>query len=152
MSLVESELDPPVPPHQTFCKKMISWLQRIFSKPQVPSATRSGKAEFDAESVRFYHPEGEIQHIRWDELDEVGIVTTDEGPFVEDVFFMLLSVDKKGCAIPQSAEGNKVLLTRLQMLPGFDNNALIEAMGCTSNQNFRLWKKTAEQAVDGNPH
>jgi hypothetical protein len=125
---------------------MINWLQRIFSKPQVPVAPRSGRVEFDSDRVSFYHPEGEIQSIRWDELDEVGIVTTDEGPFVEDVFFMLLSNDKKGCAIPQSADGNEPLLTRLQMLPGFDNNALIEAMGCTSNQNFRLWKKTAEPA------
>jgi hypothetical protein len=81
-------------------QEMTGWLQRILSKSQGPVAPRSGKVEFDVECVSFHHPEGEIQSIRWDELDEVGIVTTDEGPFVEDVFFMLLSKDKKGCAIP----------------------------------------------------
>jgi len=125
---------------------MLSWLKRIFSNQHNPAVPKSGKVEFDAECVSYYHPAGEIQTIRWEELDEVGIVTTDEGPFVEDVFFMLLSVDRKGCAIPQSADGNEPLLARLQMLPSFDNNAFIVAMGSTSNQNFRLWKKIAEAA------
>lgn len=119
---------------------MFNWVQRIFPKSEV---TNYGKTEFDADLVRFHHPQGELQQIRWSDLHEVGIVTTDEGPFVEDVFFMLLSEDREGCAIPQSAEGMDELLTRLQALPGFDNNAVIEAMGCTSNSNFRLWEKTA---------
>lgn len=131
-------------------QEMRSWLHRIFGKPEVSSLPRSGKVEFDAERVTFYHPEGEIQNIRWDELDEVGMVTTDEGPYVEDVFFMLLTEGRNGCAIPQSAEGNEALLARLQMLPAFDNSSLIEAMGCTSNRNFRLWKKLAKQA--GSPN
>ena len=122
----------------------MNWFQRIFTKPRVSMSLRSGRIEIDAESVRFYHPEGEVQLIQWGELNEVGMVTTDEGPFAEDVFFMLLSEDKKGCVIPQSAEGCGDLLSRLQMLPDFNNNALIEAMGSTSNQQFRLWKKTAE--------
>ena len=121
---------------------MFSWLQRIFAKPETPS---SGKTDFDAEAVRFHHPQGELQQIRWVDLHEVGVVTTDEGPFLEDVFFMLLSEDREGFAIPQSADGMDELLTRLQTLPGFDNSAVIEAMGCTSNYNFRLWNKTAEQ-------
>ena len=131
-------------------QEMKNWLQRIFTKPKVSTSQNSGKVEFDTECVRFYHPEGGIQHIRWDKLDEVGIVTTDEGPFVEDVFFMLLSQDSQGCAIPQGAEGNEALLSRLQLLPGFDNNAFIEAMGSTSNQNFKLWNKIAEQDAPSN--
>jgi hypothetical protein len=123
----------------------MNWFKRIFVRSRPLVSPRLGWIEFDSELVRFHHPDGEIQQIRWDELDEVGIVTTDEGPFVEDVFFMLLSNDQKGCAIPQGAEGNEALLSRLQMLPNFDNGALIDAMGCTSNQNFRLWKKSDEQ-------
>ncbi|MES2474312.1 MAG: hypothetical protein V4640_00935 [Verrucomicrobiota bacterium] len=118
---------------------MFSWIQSIFAKSKVPC---SGKADFDTECVRYHHPQGDLQQIRWDDLDEVGIVTTDEGPFVEDVFFMLLSEDREGCAIPQSAEGMDALLARLQALPEFDSNAVIEAMGCTSNNNFVLWKNS----------
>ena len=130
----------------------MNWFQRIFTKPKVQVSAHLGRIEIDSELVRFYHPDGETQQIQWDELDEVGIVTTDEGPFVEDVFYMLLSISQKGCAIPQGAEGNEALLSRLQLLPNFDNEALIDAMGSTTNRNFRLWKKTAEQVVDGNPH
>lgn len=129
----------------------MNWFQRIFTKQKVSTSQHLGKIEIDSELVRFHHPDGEIHQIRWDELDEVGIVTTDEGPFVEDVFFMLLSKEQKGCAIPQGAEGNKALLSRLQMLPDFNIETLIEAMGCTSNRNFRLWKKSAEQVVAHQP-
>ena len=130
----------------------MNWFQRIFTRPKIPVSARLGRAEIDSESVRYYRPDGETQQIQWDDLDEVGIVTTDEGPFVEDVFFMLMSKDNQVCAIPQGAEGNEDLLSRLQLLPDFDNETLIQAMGSTSNQNFRLWKKIAEQAVDCNPH
>ena len=65
---------------------MMSWIQRIFPKTKASIVPSSGRIEFDEESVRFYHPEGENQEIRWEDLDEVGIVTTDDGPFVEDVF------------------------------------------------------------------
>lgn len=128
-------------------KAAMNWFQRLFAKRENSTAGRFGKITFDSEVVVYHHPEGDAQNIRWDELNEVGIVTTDEGPVAEDVFFMLLSEDrKKGCAIPQSAEGNEALLSRLQDLPGFNNEVLIEAMGCTSNRNFRLWKKKDEEA------
>jgi len=39
------------------------------------------------------------------DLKEVGILTTDEGPFVDDVFWNLLKKDGKGGAIPSETEG-----------------------------------------------
>jgi hypothetical protein len=68
-------------------------------------------------------------------------VTTDHGPFVDDVFWLLIGEDGKGCAVPSEAEGMKALLERLQRLPGFDNEAVIAAMGSTSNARFRVWKR-----------
>ncbi len=122
--------------------KGMNWFRRLFARSKVSAGGRFGRTELDPETVKYHHPEGSIQSIRWEDLDEVGIVTTDEGPAAEDVFFLLLSADqKKGCAIPQSADGNEALLSCLQLLPDFDNQVLIEAMGCTSNRNFRLWKK-----------
>ena len=123
----------------------MNWLQRIFTRPKVSTARNFGRIEFDSEAIRFHLPQGEVQHIQWNELDEVRIMTTDEGPYVEDVFFMLHGEDKKVYTIPQSAEGNVELLARLQMLPDFNNETLIEALGSTSNQQFKLWMKTAEQ-------
>jgi hypothetical protein len=77
-------------------------------------------------------PNGKTESIRWDELREVGIVTTDEGPWAADVFWLLLC-DGVGCAVPSEAQGARTLLERLSELPGFDARAVIEAMGCTDN-------------------
>jgi hypothetical protein len=66
---------------------------------------------------------------------------TDEGPFVDDVFFLLLGNDGKGCCVPPGAEGSGPLLDRLQALPGFDNGKVIEAMGSTGNARFVCWRK-----------
>ncbi|PTY02998.1 hypothetical protein DB347_22650 [Opitutaceae bacterium EW11] len=97
---------------------------------------------FDDREVRFQKPDGTSDSIAWGDIAEVGVLTTDEGPIQEDVFFMLLDREhKRGCAIPQGAAGTDVLLTRLQALPGFDNAKLIEAMGCTSNNRFVCWRR-----------
>ena len=87
-------------------------------------------------------PDGATETVRWEDLTEVGIITTDEGPFVEDVFWILVGADERtGCAVAQGAEGNEELLARLQKLPGFDNEAVIQAMGSTTNARFTCWQR-----------
>jgi hypothetical protein len=86
---------------------------------------------------------GRQEKVRWDELVEVGILTTDEGPFGEDVFWILIGAGgAHGCAAPQGARGSEDLLKAFQeRLPGFDNEAVIRAMGSTSNDRFVCWRK-----------
>ncbi len=71
------------------------------------------------------------------------IETTDEGPFVPDVFWLLLTKDmSSGCIIPQGAAGENKLLEAMQKrLSGFNNEALIEAMGSTDNGRFLIWER-----------
>ncbi|MEP6669218.1 MAG: hypothetical protein ABJF10_08700 [Chthoniobacter sp.] len=97
---------------------------------------------FNADSVTRFRPDGVEETIRWDDLHEVGILTTDEGPWLEDVFFLLIGSDgKSGCVVPQLAEGCKELVERLQRLPNFNNEALIKAMGSAVNAQFVCWKR-----------
>jgi len=120
----------------------MNWLPNLFRRSKPEQQSQFGTVCIEAESVSYSHPDGKVQRIRWDDIAEVGIVTTDEGPGAEDVYFMILASDRlTGCAIPHSADGNEALLARLQSLPRFDNGAFIEAMGSTSNRNFKLWKK-----------
>jgi len=106
-------------------------------KPKTPD-----RVTFTGDAVTRVRPDGVEETIRWDDLHEVGILTTDEGPWQEDVFFLLVASDgKSGCAAPQSSDGSKQLLERLQQLPGFDNDAVIKAMGSTSNAKFVCWKR-----------
>lgn len=91
-------------------------------------------------AVSYEHPNGTIQSIAWDELRRVEIVTTDEGPFLPDSFWVLTG-EKNQCIIAQGAKGESLLLERLQSLPEFDNEALISAIGSTSNERFLCWDR-----------
>lgn len=95
--------------------------------------------EFTAEAVVYHQADGTTHTLRWDELRAVLIETTDQGPFLEDVWWIL--IDNAGhCKIPQMA-GTEALLARLQELPNFDNDAVIAAMASVENQIFVCWQR-----------
>lgn len=96
---------------------------------------------FDAEEVVRTMRNGRQERVRWDDLVEVGIVTTDEGPWLDDFYWLLLGTNG-GCAVPSEADGSQELLARLQSLPGFDNEAVVRASCCTENANFVAWRRT----------
>lgn len=107
-------------------------LAKLFGRRSEPR----GRVVFDGERVTMLVRDGDTQTVQWADLIEVGILTTDEGPAADDVMWMLLGTDGQGCAIPSDLEGMEQLLHRLQQLPGFNNDAVIEAMGSTSNAKF----------------
>jgi hypothetical protein len=78
--------------------------------------------------------------VRWAELERVGLQTTEQGPFEDDVFWLLHTASAVH-RVPQGAEGEGELLRRLQALPGFDNEAVIEAMASTGNQAWVCWER-----------
>jgi hypothetical protein len=113
----------------------------------LPSAARippvsSWVVECEGGVVSCAVPGGKTEQVPWSDLQRVEVVTTDAGPWSEDVFW-LLHGSTGGCAVPQGASGHKRLLERLQALPGFDNEAVIRAMGSTSNARFEVWNKRA---------
>ena len=95
--------------------------------------------------VKCRRPDQTVESVAWDDLQCVEVVNTDEGPFVADVFWVLHG-SNSGCAIPQGATGESQLLERLQRLPGFDNGALINAMGVTTNQRSVCWRRHSASA------
>lgn len=97
--------------------------------------------QIDDTGVRRELTEGRFESVTWDDLLEVSIVTTSDGPFAEDVFFVLAGRNGTGCAVPQSAAESSVLLEGLQRLPGFDNQAVIQAMTSTDDNKFVCWRR-----------
>lgn len=95
---------------------------------------------FDLEKITRTLHDGSSESVRWDELKEILILTTNRGPWEEDVFFVL-SGGETGCIIPSNAKGFDDLFTHISQLPGFDNGVVIRAMGSTSNNKFLCWKK-----------
>ena len=84
------------------------------------------------------------EEVAWNDVTEIRIITTSGGPFTEDVFFALTRSDGKGCLVPHAAAVRTKLLEELQKrFPGLNDKAVIEAMGCTSNNSFLLWKRAA---------
>ena len=71
--------------------------------------------------------------------------TTDRGPFVEDVFWVL----KRGETRIRIGEPHpifKMLMDRFGKLDGFDWRPFIEAMSCAENRYFRCWTRSQVSA------
>jgi predicted metal-dependent HD superfamily phosphohydrolase len=80
----------------------------------------------------------EARKIRWDELLAVGIRTTADGPFLEDVYWQFLT---RGGALelPGSLVDGEALRTMQEKLVGIDSHKIILAMGSTRERIFRIW-------------
>ncbi|MBU2876447.1 hypothetical protein [Aliiglaciecola lipolytica] len=122
---------------------MIKWISSLFSNKEdenqgVKSPYAAIKVCFDEKNVWVHWPEKEPQSIAWNELIGVAVETTDEGPFVEDVWWHLATKDGV-ITYPSEATGAGEFLRRLQDIPTFNNERLIKSMSSTENQTFILW-------------
>ena len=97
---------------------------------------------FDDDCVTGRRPDGVVESVKWSDLQAVVIVTTDLGPYVDDVFWVLVGKEV-GCIVPSEAEGIDLLLRRLQQLPRFDHEAVVAAMTSTQNARFLCWRGDA---------
>ena len=81
------------------------------------------------------------EHVRWADIARVRIMTTDAGPWLEDVFFVIDARDGKGCVVPHDLAVHGGLLEALHSrLPGMNNAAVIEAMLSVENREFTIWE------------
>jgi len=119
---------------------MFHWLRRLVNRFRAPGRQSAVRVVCHERGVSVSRADGTlIDDLPWADLTAVEIFTTDEGPFVEDVFWVLHGAGRQ-CVVPQSAEGHRELLIRLQRLPRFNNRAVIEAMGCAGNARFEVWR------------
>lgn len=92
------------------------------------------------EYVKVEHPKRNIEEIKWNEIEEISIVTTDEGPFLPDVWLMLIG-NGKGCSMPQGAPKYEEVYDIVSKYEGFNFEEAIKAATSTDNAKFQLWKK-----------
>jgi hypothetical protein len=129
---------------------MLSWLRRLLGAsgqgPAEPGNLESGhNVAFDDAGIRVREPGGSEHHMRWDDLASVVILTNDQGPFAVDVHWVLAARDQGlRLVLPMGSAGEQELLREMQQrLPGFDNAAVIDAMGSTDNASFLVWQAAA---------
>ena len=135
---------------------MFEKLKSLFKKPVEPSlgtgavgtgtasSSSAVKVGFDESCIWVESPDNDTRSLSWSDLIGVAVETTDQGLFVEDVYWLLATKDEVA-VYPDCAEGAKELLERLQELPDFNNGRLIEAMACTTSRVFLLWDHEGEQ-------
>lgn len=93
-------------------------------------------------SIAVNYGNGETRLVDWASITKVGITTTDEGPFCEDIFWGLHVGDEVAVVYPHAAKGCQELLVAMQKrLDNFDNGRLIDAMASSDNAQFSIWEK-----------
>ena len=93
---------------------------------------------------------GVREHVAWGDIARVRIMTTDAGPYIEDVFFIVDSKKGDGCIVPQDLATRDGLLEALQArLVGLNNGAVIEAMLSVENRIFTIWEKGSSSPQAG---
>jgi len=111
----------------------------IRRKQAATQACQQCAVDLDDLGVTCRRPNGTVESIKWAELRAVIIQTTSQGPFVDDIFWVLVG-ETGGCVVPSESVGIGGLIKRLQALQGFDNEAMIQAMTCTSDKEFLCWR------------
>jgi len=116
-------------------------LEELLGRP--PTSKPTGGFRVDHDAVLVPDPQGGALYLPFAELDEIAVVTTDTGPFAEDVFWALQRGDEV-VFIPQEVKAFDDLFDIVREWPGFDGESFCQAMSCTENQQFVCWRRETE--------
>lgn len=107
------------------------------------------EVRFDDVSITVSRQGTADARVAWAELVTVG-VRIDEA-FLPEPWWLLFGPELRGVQYPSSARGAREMLHELQQrLPGFDNAALIRAMGMMSG-GVVLWERAPKAPVSARP-
>lgn len=98
------------------------------------------EVEITNESIKVTHPKRKDEQIKWVEIEEIFLVNTDEGPFLPDIWLILMGAGK-GCSIPHGNKGYDEIYKIVSKYSGFNFENVVKSMSCADNAKFELWKK-----------
>ena len=93
------------------------------------------------ELVSISHPRFGKEAILWKEIDQIKIITTNEGPFLPDLWIGLFGKMNK-CRLPQGAKGYDEVYDIISMYENFNFENMIAAATSTDNNEFLVWERT----------
>lgn len=132
--------EPPFP----LATDMFARIRHWFTKKS-PNHLRQIRFSFDGQTITANGPLARKISVRVEDIKEIGVETTDTGPFVEDVFW-LINRETDGLRIPQGSPVFEALMDYFGSLQGFDWKPFTEAMGCTDCRYFLCWRRPPEPA------
>lgn len=107
-----------------------------------PGEHRLPKVVFDEDAVWTTVAGALRDRLSWAQLERIVIVTTDAGPYADDVHWILFG-GGDGCVFGSETEGAAALVDRLIGLPGFRHEEFIRAMGSVTGASFNVWERGA---------
>ena len=105
-------------------------VNRLLSeKGRTRCATLTPESEFVVEltedTIICRRPDGLVEKVKWSELERIRLMDTGDAPFSPAVFW-LLEGSTGGCCIPSGAVGEAEMLSRLQTLPGYNSQVILQ--------------------------
>lgn len=99
-----------------------------------------GMVEVDERQISYFSAhEGGVVSI--EALARITCITTEDGPWAEDMFWVLEEDGGTTLTIPNSATGTEKLFDAFSALPGVDYTMATKAMGSTHNDSYVIWSK-----------
>ena len=104
--------------------------------------TAAGVVEITEGRVLYLTPKSDGGRVDIRELTRIEILTTSDGPFAPDVFWVLTQPGQDPLIIPTEASGTGELFDAFSALPGISWEAVTLAMCSTDDARFLIWEKT----------
>ena len=121
-------------------KRFVRFISSLFVQKKVWNPENDFVIMLTDESITVIRPGRVKEMIRWDDVRSISVITTDEGPFLPDVWFVLQGNDGQ-CQFPQGAPKADEAYERISLFDGFDFETFIKSMSSTENARFLLWQQ-----------
>lgn len=103
--------------------------------------TLVGEIQVDETGVTHRRSDGTVEGVRWDDLRDIHIETVAGGLNAAEVMWVLESQKGERVRVAQTATGADRLIARLQQLPGFRYEPMIQSMITTDATRFVVWER-----------
>ncbi len=86
----------------------------------------------------------EKQTCLWAEVNKILIITTDEGPFVDDVFWVFQTA-KGGIIVPSetAVDNDKKIMDCAKYFPNFNWEIALKSVTSAKNAEFVVWEQAS---------
>lgn len=123
---------------------MLSWLRHLTSRKV--SVSERPFVKIDGAQIILGREGGvDIETVNLSEVEAFEYVTTSDGPWFDDVFVVVTRVDGIfGLMVASTAVGFEGLMDYIATLPGYNDQAALQAMGCTEDSRFLAWARSPD--------
>ncbi len=99
------------------------------------------KVEIDNEKLTLFWANNKKEIFFLSDLRKVALITTNEGPFQPDIFWLLMFRIPIMVPSDELIPGSLKITDYILNLPNFNYDKYIAAISSTDNQGFELWEK-----------